>query len=149
MTMSMFHLSHSRVNFRGVDVSWSLALRASPWPGRKRGTESQAIGKSRVGLTTKILALTDTFGNLVRFDVLPGQRYDTIYVEELVKGIEFCGLMADKAFDASWIIVNLTQRSAKIVISQKVKGLRTAALDRELLLQTEGVQTNNHATLQD
>ena len=81
--------------------------------------------------------------------MLPGQRYDTIYVEELVKGIEFCGLMADKAFDASRIIVNLTQRSAKIVISQKVKGLRTAALDRELLLQTEGVQTNNHATLQD
>jgi len=31
MTMSMFHLSPSRVNFRGVDVSWSLARR-----GRQR-----------------------------------------------------------------------------------------------------------------
>ena len=28
--MSMFHLSPSRVNFRGVDVSWSLARRGTP-----------------------------------------------------------------------------------------------------------------------
>src|SRR3954447_17676396 len=32
---------------------------SSPRAGRKRGTESQAIGKSRGGWTTKILALTD------------------------------------------------------------------------------------------
>jgi hypothetical protein len=29
MTMSMFHLSPSRVNFRGVDVSLSLAQRVA------------------------------------------------------------------------------------------------------------------------
>ena len=31
-------------------------------------------------MTTKILALTDALGNLVRFVLLPGQRYDTIGV---------------------------------------------------------------------
>jgi len=31
-------------------------------------------------MTTKILALTDALGNLVRFDLLPGHRYDTIGV---------------------------------------------------------------------
>src|SRR3954468_5358322 len=56
----------------------------SPWAGRKRGTQSQAIGKSRGGLTTKILALTDALGNLVRFVLLPGQRYDTIGVAPLI-----------------------------------------------------------------
>ena len=28
-------------------------------------------------MTTKILALTDALGNLVRFNLLPGQRFDT------------------------------------------------------------------------
>ena len=32
---------------------------ASAWSGCKRGTSNQAIGRSRGGLTTKILALTD------------------------------------------------------------------------------------------
>ena len=39
-----------------------------------RGTQSQAIGKSKGRLTTKILALTDALGNLARFVLLPGQR---------------------------------------------------------------------------
>jgi len=43
---------------------------------RKRGTESQAIGRSRGGVTTRILALTDALGTLVRFVPLPGQRHD-------------------------------------------------------------------------
>jgi hypothetical protein len=33
--------------------------------GAKRGTQSQAIGRSKGGLTTKILALTVALGNLV------------------------------------------------------------------------------------
>src|SRR4051812_44394116 len=32
------------------------------------------------GLTTKILALTDALGNLVRIVLLPGQRFDTVGV---------------------------------------------------------------------
>ena len=45
---------------------------------------------------------------MVRFELLASQRYDTIGVEELIKDIEFGGLMADKAFDANWIIADLT-----------------------------------------
>ena len=46
-------------------------------------------------------------GNLVRIVLLPGQRYDTIGVTSLSKGIEFNGLIADKAFDANWISAEL------------------------------------------
>src|SRR3954470_2570461 len=85
---------------------------------RKRGTQSQAIGKSKGGWTTKILALTDALGNLVRFVLLPGNRYDTIGLAPLIEGVEFDALLADKAFDANWIIEELNERGAKIVISQ-------------------------------
>src|SRR5215213_11352481 len=54
-----------------------------PRARRKRGTSSQAIGRSKGGLTTKILALTDALGNLVRFVLLPGQRFDTVGVPPL------------------------------------------------------------------
>jgi hypothetical protein len=36
-------------------------------------------------MTTKILALTDALGNLVRFDLLPGHRYDTVGVAPLLE----------------------------------------------------------------
>ena len=56
-----------------------------PRAGRKRGTQSQAIGRSKGGMTTKILALTDALGNLVRFVLLPGQRFDTVGVAPLIE----------------------------------------------------------------
>ena len=37
-------------------------------------------------MTTKILALTDALGNLVRFVLLPGQRFDTVGVAPLIDG---------------------------------------------------------------
>ena len=48
--------------------------------GAKGGTLRQAIGKSKGGWATKILALTDVLGNLVRFVLPPGNRYDTVGV---------------------------------------------------------------------
>jgi len=32
-------------------------------------------------MTTKILALTDALGNLIKFHLMPGNRYDTIGVD--------------------------------------------------------------------
>ena len=52
-------------------------------------------------MTTKILALTDALGNLVRFVLLPGHRYDTVGVPPLIEGLAFGGLIADMAFDSN------------------------------------------------
>ncbi len=83
-------------------------------------------------MTTKILALTDALGNLVRFVLLPGHRFDTVGVAALIKDIEFGGLIADKAFDANWIIADLDERGAKVVISQHSRRSRPLAIDREV-----------------
>src|SRR5208282_1560818 len=72
----------------------------SPRSGRKRGTQNQAIGRSKGGMTTKILALTDALGNLVRFVLLPGHRFDTVGVAPLIDGLAFDGVRADTAFDS-------------------------------------------------
>ena len=83
-------------------------------------------------MTTKILALTDALGNLVRFVLLPGQRFDTVGVAPLIKDIEFGGLIADKAFDSNWIIEEMNERGAQIVISQHPRRIQPLKIDREL-----------------
>lgn len=78
------------------------------------------------------MALTDALGNLERSVLLPGQRYDTIGVAPLIKGIEFDGLTADKAFDAHWIIAELNERGSKAVISQRPKRVALLAIDLDV-----------------
>ena len=69
-------------------------------------------------MTTKILALTDALGNLVRFRLMPGNHFDSIGVAPLIDGVEFGAFIADKAFDSNNIVANLNERGAKIFISQ-------------------------------
>jgi transposase len=83
-------------------------------------------------MTTKILALTDALGNLVRFVLLPGQRFDTVGVPPLLAGIGFDALVADKAFDSDAIIAELDARGAKIVIAQHPRRASPLPLDAEM-----------------
>ena len=83
-------------------------------------------------MTTKILALTDALGNLVRFVLMPGQRFDTIGVAPLIDGVEFGGLIADKAFDADWIVAELDDRGARVVISQHSRRSQPRDIDQEV-----------------
>ena len=83
-------------------------------------------------MTTKILALTDALGNLVRFVLLPGQRFDTIGIAPLLAGVEFGALLADKAFDSDSIIADLDQRGATVVISQHPRRSKPIEIDLEM-----------------
>jgi transposase len=83
-------------------------------------------------MTTKILALTDALGNLVRFVLLPGQRFDTVGVPPLIDGLSFDALIADKAFDSNALITELDARGAKVVISQHPRRTTPLDIDREM-----------------
>ena len=83
-------------------------------------------------MTTKILALTDALGNLVRFRLMPGNRYDSVEVPPLIDGIAFDGLIADKAFDSNALVAELNERGARIVISQHPGRAQKLKIDREL-----------------
>ena len=83
-------------------------------------------------MTCKILALTDALGNLVRFVLMPGQRFDTVGVAPLIEGIRFDALLADKAFDSNAIIAELNARGAKVVISQHPRRSQPLAIDTEI-----------------
>lgn len=82
-------------------------------------------------MTTKILALTDALGNLVRFRLMPGQRFDAVDVPPLIEGLSFAALIADKAFDSNAIIADLDERGAKVVISQHPRRSQPHKIDLE------------------
>ena len=96
------------------------------------GTQEQAIGRSRGGLTTKIVALVDALGNLVRFLLLPGQRHDSVGVPPLIEGIAFGALLGDKAFDTDWLRAALDERGAAAVIPPKANRKAQINLDRDM-----------------
>jgi transposase len=70
-------------------------------------------------LTTKIVALVDALGNLIDFVLLPGQAHDMKGVEPLIDGVDFGALLADKAFDADWLLEELDARGASAIIPPK------------------------------
>ncbi|MGY4411487.1 hypothetical protein ACVWW4_003223 [Bradyrhizobium sp. LB7.1] len=110
-------------------------------------------------MTTKILALTDALGNLVRFVLLPGQRFDTVGVPPLIEGLAFNALIADKAFDSNAIIARTRSAwrqsrhlpaSAPCTASRHRQGdVQMAASHRELLRQAQGIQAHRNARRQD
>ena len=68
----------------------------------------------------------------MRFELLPGNRYDTIGVEPLIRGVKFDAILADKAFDANWIIEEMNERGATIVISQRPQRNAPLSIDEEI-----------------
>ena len=68
----------------------------------------------------------------MRFELLPGQRYDTVGVAPLIAGFSFGGLIADKAFDADWILAELDARGAEVVISQHPRRIQPRKIDADI-----------------
>ena len=61
----------------------------------------------------------DALGNLIRFLLLPGQAHDMKGVAPLIRNVSFGALLADKAFDADWLLEELGARGAIAVIPPK------------------------------
>jgi transposase len=78
------------------------------------------------------VALTDALGNLVRFVLLPGQRFDTVGVLPLIDGIAFGALIGDTAFDSNALLADLNERGAKVVIALHPRRTTPLAIDTEM-----------------
>ncbi|MGY9048737.1 MAG: IS5 family transposase [Rhodobacterales bacterium] len=63
-------------------------------PAQRGKAQTQAIGRSRGGLMTKIVALVEALGNLVRCLLLPRQAHDMKGVAQLIRGVSFDVLLA-------------------------------------------------------
>jgi transposase len=87
---------------------------------KKKHGEDQAIGRSRGGLSTKIHALVEAFGNVIGFVLSGGHAHDLIGADHLLPSMNADKLLADKACDADELIISLLENSGKTpVITSK------------------------------
>ena len=86
--------------FEYLIVESTSSGRISMPPGRKKGAEDQAIGRSRGGLSTKIHMAVRGLGCPVRFTLTAGQKGDAPQAAALIEGLPAEVVIADTAYDA-------------------------------------------------
>ena len=83
---------------------------------RKRGQKNQALGRSRGGFGTKIHLLSDALGNPIRLILTGGEQADCFQALPLLKGMTASAVLADKGYDAGYIVEEVTAMGAEAVI---------------------------------
>jgi transposase len=79
----------------------------------------EAIGSSVGGLSTKIHAKVDAFGQLIKIKLTPGQVHES-QLAQAMYGQEFCDyFLADKAYDISAFRDQLKKNGCEAVIPSK------------------------------
>src|SRR5262249_48593492 len=104
----------------------SLGLR------RKRGEQTQAIGRSRGGRNTKIHAIADAKGRLLSFLLTGGEAHDCPVAERLIRRTKAAEeLLADKAYDSDDLRGWLGERGTKAVIPNKSNRKRRFSFNKK------------------
>ncbi|MBK1656397.1 MULTISPECIES: IS5 family transposase [Allochromatium] len=121
-----------------IDSTSIRATRAAAGGGKKGGPQeplSQALGRSRGGLTTKIHLLCDAKGVPLSFLLSPGQHSDIGYAQPLLDQVRLPSarpgrprtrgrqLLADKGYDADGLRHYCDRRGIRPVIPQR-QGVR-------------------------
>jgi transposase len=88
--------------------------------GRKKGEQSQAIGRSRGGRNTKIHAVADAKGRLLSILLTGGQAHDCPPAQRLIRRTKAAKrLLGDRAYDSAELRAWLSLRGTKTVVPNK------------------------------
>lgn len=106
----------------------------------KEAAAREALGRSRGGLTTKLHATTDALGNPLRWLLTPGQRNDVTQASALLDGIATGAVVADKGYDADWLVARIEASGAEAVIPPKRNRTAPRAYDANLYADRNKVE---------
>ena len=87
--------------------------------GRKRGQDSQALGRSRGGFSTKIHVAVNDEGQPVKLHLTEGERHDVTCAEILLQGLQPEFVIGDKAYDSDPLRNEIRSIGAKPVIPSR------------------------------
>jgi putative transposase len=77
-------------------------------------------------------AACDALGNPLRFVLTPGQRNDITQADGLLEGYEAEAVVADKGYDADWLVAQIEGAGAEPVIPPKANRTEQRAYDANL-----------------
>jgi len=98
------------------------------------------LGRSCGGFSSKIHACCDALGNPVRFILTAGQESDSPQTLDLLAGLPFLGLLADKAYDTDAIVEFVIKQGATVVIPPKSNRVVEREYDKILYKERNWVE---------
>ncbi|RWO24871.1 MAG: IS5 family transposase [Mesorhizobium sp.] len=108
--------------------------------GAKKGSEDQALGRSRGGLSTKIHMAVRGLGCPVRFTLTAGQKGDAPQAAILIEGLPAEVVMADTAYDADHLRQAIAAKGAVAIIPNNPSRSLKYPLDKHLYAQRHLVE---------
>jgi transposase len=96
------------------------------------GQETQALGRSRGGFSTKIHAAVDALGNPLRFILTGGERHESPHATALIEGYAMQALIGDKGYDDADFIKALIAAGVEAVIPPRVNRKEQREYDAHL-----------------
>lgn len=94
--------------------------------------QEQGLGRSKGGFSSKLHAACDALGNPIRFFVTAGQRSDYIKALDLIEGQSMSALIADKGYDANYMVEAAKFVEAQAVIPPRSQRKTPRDYDQEL-----------------
>ena len=107
---------------------------------KKDQNEEQGMGRSRGGFTTKIHAVVDALGQLLKFVITPGQRNDITQAEFLIQGIRDANIIADKGYDSDKFIAQICLQNCVPVIPPKSNRIKMRSYDEHLYVERHSIE---------
>ena len=98
----------------------------------KGGQQSQALGRSRGGFSTKVHVSVDALGNPLRFTLTEGQAHDITQADELIDGIESDYVIADRGYDSQRLRERIVEMGATPVIPPRSNRTEPLQYDEHL-----------------
>ncbi len=96
------------------------------------GQAEQALGRSRGGFSTKIHINVDALGNPLRLRLTGGQAHDITEADNLIEGLTFDRLIADRGYDADPFRAKIAECGAEAVIPGRSNRREPIAYDKHL-----------------
>lgn len=94
--------------------------------------ETEGLGRSHGGFTTKIHAKVDALGNPLKFIITPGQRSDVTQAEELIGDTTGAYILGDKGYDAGSVREKIKNQNCIAVIPGKSNRIETYDYDKHI-----------------
>ena len=117
--------------------------------GRKKGEQTQAIGRSRGGRNTKIHAVADAKGRLLSLLLTGGQAHDCPPAQRLIRRVKAAAkLLGDKAYDSAPLRQWLKDRGTKAVVPNKSNRKQPFSFDKKSYRQRHRIE-NAFSRLKD
>lgn len=94
--------------------------------------QTEGLGRSAGGFSSKIHVKVDALGNPLQFIVTPGQSSDIAQAKYLLNGVSNAHVLADKAYGSGEVRAQIKSQNCKDVIPSKINSIEPVEYDKHI-----------------